>query len=134
MVSKFKVKKYRADAYLNYILESPLPTMDSEKFQSDSRLFTIKPVACSDGCSPKYRTRFGLIGIPDGPLRALPSGRIVPVTFRSFFLHDVLLEARNELGITALKCHREFELEMNRTDFRFKSAYIKGVYLFGPKD
>ncbi len=134
MVSKFKVKKYRADSYLNYILESPLPTIDAEKFQSESRLFTIKPVACSDGCSPKYRTRFGLIGIPDGPLTTLASGRIVPVTFLSFFLHDVLLEAREELGIPAMQCHREFELEIMRTDFRFKKAYSKGVYLFGPKD
>lgn len=134
MVSRVKVKKYKAGAYLNYILLNRLNTLATDTFTSKSRHITISPVACSDGCSPKYHTPFGIIGAWDGPIYIDNLGRELPITFRAFFLHDVLLANRKLLGLTAYQCHQEFERELNRTDFIFKKLYIELAYRFGPQD
>lgn len=134
MISSVPVKRYNAFNNLSFHLPLRLKPFISETLVVIGRKLIIKNAACSDGCSPKYRTRWGVIGIWDGPKRLINKQYYLPVTYQAFFLHDVLLENHVELGLTKKQCHDMFAWELRKTDFLLKELYIAAVYAFGPKD
>lgn len=97
----------------------------------DGSTIIIRSGACSDGCSPTKRLGRWVIG----PW----NGRVVkrlglPETYRAFFAHDVLLENRAALGLTAEQCHDVFEHEILQTKFPLRKLYVFMVRRYGPSD
>lgn len=98
-------------------------------------LLTIKAGYCSDGCSPSFRLPWGMgvIGMPNGELN-VNTGQ--PMLAPAYNAHDVLLEYRRELGITAEQAHEAFchVINSRSIEFAFKTFYCYMVRKFGPKD
>lgn len=97
-----------------------------------SGLLFLRPGAGADGCSPTVKLPFlGVVGPWNGPIHHKYN---LPVTYRAFFVHDVLLRYRKEIGITTKQCHRVFQVEISRTPFILRNVYYHLVDIFGPRD
>lgn len=109
---------------------------DSEQISIDpTGKITVFAGAGSDGCTPVWlfaNRIFG--GVPNGPLIRTESGKLEPVTARAFYLHDWLLNTRSETFIPVDLIHKEFCIEIRKTDFWARNIYCKMVKWFGPKD
>lgn len=134
MVSNVTVKKYRLFQNKYFQLPFLVNSFGNDLIDTVRVGVILKVGLCSDGCSPKYQTRFGLFGAWDGPKILIDKRYYLPITYDAFMLHDALLAHKKELGITAHQCHLAFDLELRKTGWWLAPLYIKMVYKFGPKD
>ena len=104
------------------------------KLDKHGRLI-VKRFCPSDGCTPKWLIlNLFYFGVPDGPI---DSHTRLPVTYRAFYVHDVLLYIVQKLKIDGLfvAIHREFCREIHRAPWRkeYKMIYCQVVKRLGPK-
>ena len=96
---------------------------------------TVKKGYRTDGMSPKWQTRFGAYGVPDGPVDPRTG---LPYTAAAFLPHDVLLDTRHHTGISVHDIHRQFCRDINDKR-KVKKYYIPRpiacfvVRKFGPQ-
>lgn len=89
----------------------------------------VKAGYASDGMTPQALIAgIGYIGPPEGKIL---KDEMLPVTFRSFFIHDALNQFRDEIGITRAQTHPEFCKEVMKTEFPLRRLYCWGVNLYG---
>lgn len=126
------MKTYRWKANADILFQSGL-----RGYRFNNNYFTLNPdgdgivkagYAC-DGITPHIRLgRLGYLGLPEGVIQ---EDTMLPSTSRAFFIHDALIQFKDEIGITRSQTHPEFCREIMVTQFPLRLPYCWGVNLYG---